>query len=76
VFDSPVKDPSRISRGKKGAAVRWGGQRIVRLDSLSVPARAIVLALIAQLKSEPTSISETFEAGSAEVVRHDSHDSV
>jgi hypothetical protein len=67
VFDSQVKDPSRVHRGHLGAAARWGGPRLVRLDDLNPDERNAVVTLVRLFgaKREPASLSETCEVGSA-----------
>ncbi len=70
MIDSQAKDPSRVQRGQAGARTRWGAPRVVRLDSLTAAQRDLVCALIAQLKSEPATVSETSAAGSATEVPH------
>lgn len=50
-----AKNPSRVSRGRLGAAARWGPEPrrvIVRLDELPAPARRLILALAAAAKAE------------------------
>ena len=46
VSDSRTKHPGRVAGGRKGALRRWGGQRIVRLDSLPPNVRWAVRTLI------------------------------
>ena len=57
-------NPVFVESGRRGALKRWQGGRIARLENLNPAMKAVVLALIAAAKEEPTSISETFEAGS------------
>jgi hypothetical protein len=58
------KDPSRVARGRLGASVRWGPMpRLVRLDELTSDQRAVVLALIENMKAAP--VSERSEAAIA-----------
>lgn len=42
-----VKNPGKVRAGRIGARVRWGEQRVVRLDSLDPRVAAAVRALIA-----------------------------
>ena len=45
---------THAERGARGAASRWGdpaNRKVVRLDNLSTPQRAIVLALVAAARS-------------------------
>jgi hypothetical protein len=53
LFDSQArpKNPGKVAGGKKGAASRWGAPRLVRLDELNGPQRAVVLALIETMKA-------------------------
>jgi hypothetical protein len=62
-----VKDPSHIARGRAGALKRWNGPRIARIDSLTIPQRDLVLALIQTMKtgseiSSPEPVSEVRDA--------------
>lgn len=44
-----AKDPVKVAAGLAGAVKRWSdpaNRMVVRLDSLSVPQRAVVLALV------------------------------
>jgi hypothetical protein len=62
------RDPRFVESGRRGARKRYGEPRVARLDSLSGPMRAIVLALIAAAKTEPAA-SEVPASSSAEVCR-------
>jgi len=44
------KNPRRVAAGRKAATVRWGDQRVVRLDDLTPAQRRLVLALIEAAK--------------------------
>lgn len=47
-----LKDPVRVAAGLVGAHRRWGEQpRVVRLDELTPPQRAIIIALVDAHKS-------------------------
>jgi hypothetical protein len=49
------KDPRKVHAGRVGAAVRWTPEtrRIVRIEALSIPERAVVLALIRAAERRP-----------------------
>jgi hypothetical protein len=65
-----IREPiSREARGRLGARVRWGEQRIVRLDALTPDQRRIVLALVDTMKT-PAAV-ETPAGVTTEGQRHD-----
>ena len=43
---SDEKDPRFVESGRRGALKRWGGRRIVRLDTLPGSVRAAIEAMI------------------------------
>ncbi len=51
---SRIKDPSRVARGLKGAASRWGGQEpsVVRIGDLDDAKRRKIFDLIADLRRQ------------------------
>lgn len=54
-------NPVFVESGRRGARLRWGPPRVVRLDELTPEMRAVVLALIAAARSakeEPTAIEQ------------------
>ncbi len=59
-------NPVFVESGRRGARSRWGPPRTVRLDSLTIAQRAVVMALIDTMKIAPVQP----EAISDEV-RHD-----
>ena len=40
------KDPRFVESGRRGARLRWGGRRLVRLSELHPHVRAAVVALV------------------------------
>jgi hypothetical protein len=46
------KDPRKVEGGVKGARLRWGPQRIVRLDGLTVEQRRAIVHMIETLRGE------------------------
>lgn len=55
-MSGPITDELRAARsraGKLGAARKWGGQRIVRLDELDPDTARLIRALLAQRQAEP-----------------------
>lgn len=70
VLDSRPKHPGRVAGGRMGALRRWGGQRIVRLDSLEPSVAAAVRALVAAdqaARKEAAADDQGPAAASAEV---------
>ena len=55
VLVSTEKNPVKVRAGALGAALRWGPKRVIRLDDLTGPQRALVLALVGQMKAAPAS---------------------
>ena len=57
------KDPAKVAAGQIGARARWGDERrIVRLDALTPPQRALVVALVENMGTEkgaPAAVAET-----------------
>lgn len=47
-----------VESGKRGARVRWGEPRVVRLDDLSAPQRRIIVALLAAVRAEQERTTE------------------
>lgn len=73
---SHVKDPRYVEAGRRGGLKRWGGRRIVRLDSLQPTVRAAVVALVAadaaaRTKMTAPDVSETSSEAVKSEVRHD-----
>jgi hypothetical protein len=55
------KNPVKVRAGQIGSRARWGPPRHVRLDSLTIEQRNIVLALVEAAKAakeEPTAIEQ------------------
>jgi membrane glycosyltransferase len=51
---APSKDPNKVKAGQIGSRSRWGEQpRVLRLDALSMPQRAVVVSLVEALKAAP-----------------------
>ena len=53
------KDPARVEIGKRAMAKRWSdpaARKIVRIDSLTIEQRAVVLALVAAAKKAPAPV--------------------
>ena len=51
------KDPARVEIGKRAMAKRWSdpaARKVVRIDSLTLEQRAVVLALVAAAKKAVT----------------------
>jgi hypothetical protein len=49
---------AKVSAGQAGAHARRGGQRVVRLDDLSAPQRALVAALIHEMRDPASETQE------------------
>lgn len=47
------KDPVLVAAGHRGALVRWGPPRVVRIGELSADQRALVVALVDAVKAAP-----------------------
>jgi hypothetical protein len=55
------KDAAKVRAGQIGSARRWGdpaNRRVVRLDDLSVPQRAVVLALVDAAKASRKAVDD------------------
>jgi len=67
---SPPKDPRLAEYGRAGARRRWAGHppaKVVRLDALTEPQRALVLALIEAKRVEnEMAAAETQDLATAE----------
>ena len=66
---SAVKDPIYVESGRRGAERRWADpatRKVVRIDSLTIEQRAVVLALVAAAKKAPDPLkSDAQEVSSA-----------
>lgn len=56
-----AKNPLFVESGREGARRRWGPPRVIRLDELTAPQRALVVALVENMgtkKSAPAANAE------------------
>jgi hypothetical protein len=71
VLVSAAKDPTKVRAGQLGGRARWGTDhdaKIVKLDSLSVEQRALVLALVHAAKDQAANSQKDASATNADVL--------
>jgi hypothetical protein len=50
VTEQRQKDPRKVEGGVKGARLRWGPQRVLRLDGLTAEQRRLIVEMVETIR--------------------------